>query len=305
MKFFKAFNNGMICNEKKYEENIVYEEDGEHICCPGMMHFCETPFDTLDYYPLVDDNGDFSEFAEVEPMAKVIKKGNKYASKKIKIGAKLSFKQFINSGVDILTKKVMSEGGNGMSSDNGENFAQIGSSGYNARIGSSGYSALIGSSGKYTQIGSSGDYARIGSSGDYARIGSSGDYAQIGCSGDYTQIGSSGYGVLIGSSGNCARIGSSGHGARISLKGERSVAAAVGHHSSIKGKKGDWIVLAEWKQDERGFYPVYVKTGLIDGNTLKEDVFYHLENGEFVAEERREQNGRNNDFKENLEEDPE
>jgi len=74
MKFFKAFNKGMVCNGKKYEENTVYEEEGGHICGPGMMHFCETPFDTLCYYPLIDDDGEFSEFAEVEPMAEVVKK---------------------------------------------------------------------------------------------------------------------------------------------------------------------------------------------------------------------------------------
>jgi len=84
---------------------------------------------------------------------------------------------------------------------------------------------------------------------------------------------------------NFAQIGSSGDGARITLKGERSVAAAVGYNSRIKGKKGDWIVLTEWKRDERGWYPAFVKTGQIDGETLKEDVFYYLENGEFIAEE--------------------
>ena len=69
MKYYKAFNKGMMCRGKQYEEGKEYEEKGGVICGAGMMHFCETPFDTLDYYPLIDSDGNFSEFAEVEPLA--------------------------------------------------------------------------------------------------------------------------------------------------------------------------------------------------------------------------------------------
>ena len=61
--------------------------------------------------------------------------------------------------------------------DNGNNSAQIGSSGDSAKIGSSGDYAQIGSSGYYAQIGSSGDYAQIGSSGDSAQIDISGTHS--------------------------------------------------------------------------------------------------------------------------------
>lgn len=57
VKGYKAFSKGMKCKDKKYEENTTYEENGSTICVAGVMHFCENPFDVLDYYPLVDDNG--------------------------------------------------------------------------------------------------------------------------------------------------------------------------------------------------------------------------------------------------------
>ena len=65
------------------------------------------------------------------------------------------------------------------------------------------------------------------------------------------------------------------------MEGERSVAAAVGYDCTISGKKGDWIVLAEWKKDSKGWYPACVKAGQIDGETLKEDTMYRLVDGEF------------------------
>lgn len=45
VKGYKAFNKGMICRGKQYEENTTYEESGNKICEAGVMHFCENPFD--------------------------------------------------------------------------------------------------------------------------------------------------------------------------------------------------------------------------------------------------------------------
>lgn len=318
LKYYKAFEKNMVCRGKKYEAGKEYEEEGGEICHKGMMHFCETPFDTLDYYPLVDKNGEFSEFAEVEPLDEVEKKDDKRASRKIRIGAKLSFQEFIYAGVNNIIEqtgcdqyKIESSSNKakigssrdweliGSSRNNAQigisgigtqigssgDWVKIGSSGHGEKIGSSGDDAQIGSSGGGSRIGSSGINAQIGSSGNRANIGSSGGWARIGSSGDDAQIGSSGDGARIGSYGNRARIGSSGDGARIRMTGARSIAAAVGAECAISGKKGDWIVLAEWKQDEEGqFYPACVKTGMIDGETLKEDTMYTLKDGEFVEE---------------------
>ena len=81
-------------------------------------------------------------------------------------------------------------------------------------------------------------------------------------------------------------IGSSGDRAQIKMNGTNSIASAVGAMCAISGKKGDWIVLAEWKEYEDGkFYPECVKAGKIDGKTLKEDTMYMLIDGEFVAQD--------------------
>lgn len=61
IKGYKAFNRGMICKGKQYEENTTYEEKGNKICEAGVMHFCENPFDVLNYYPLIDEDGNISD----------------------------------------------------------------------------------------------------------------------------------------------------------------------------------------------------------------------------------------------------
>ena len=307
MKGFKGFEKDFSCRGKQYEENTTYEEHGVGCCHKGVMHFCEDPWEVLKHYDLVDGNGNFSEFAEVEALGQVWNDGEKRATNKIHVGAKLGLKGFLKACIDFTLEKTKYE-------SNGTNLpgdcAQIGSSGDCAQIGSSGDSAQIGSSGYYAQIGSSGDCAKIGSSGDCAKIGSSGysakigssgdcakigssgNCAQIGSSGDCAQIGSSGYSAKIGSSGDsaqigssgyCAKIGSSGDCAKINSTGEDAVIMCAGRRSKAKGKKGSWITLAEWvKDEEKGRYvPICVKTERVDGEKIKEDTYYTLKNGEF------------------------
>ena len=247
-KGFKGFEPGLICKGKQYTENTAFEEPNA-VPCECGMHFCENPFDVLDYYDLVNEKGEFNEFAEVEALADAETDDNKkYCTTKLKIGANLSFSGFINTCIDFVLEKTSGVTAESCLNDNGN---------------------------KKQQIGSSGDFAQIGSSGDCAQIGSSGYYAQIGSSGDSAKIGSSGYSAKIGSSGDYAQIESTG---------EDSVICCAGHNSVVKAKKGSWITLAEWKRDDsKGIYvPVCVKTEFVDGENIKADTWYCLKNGEFV-----------------------
>ena len=219
MKGYKGFNPGLICKDKQYQENTVFEEPEAKICEKGM-HFCENPFDVLDYYDLIRSDGTPNEFAEVEALdePKTDDK-KKFCSRKLKIGVKLGLSGFIKACVDFVLEKTIAE----TPSENVD----------------SGYSA---------QIGSSGDSAQIGSSGNSAKIGSSGYYARINCT------------------------------------GSNSVICCAGHGSVVKAPIGCWITLAEWEYDgaKRRYVPVCVKTEYVDGEKIKADTPYTLENGEFV-----------------------
>ena len=222
MKGYKGFNPGLICKDKQYQENTVFEEPEAKICEKGM-HFCENPFDVLDYYDLIRSDGTPNEFAEVEALdePKTDDK-KKFCSRKLKIGVKLGLSGFIKACVDFVLEKTIAE----TPSENVD-------------------------SGYYAQIGSSGDSAQIGSSGCSARIGSSGDSARINCT------------------------------------GSDSVICCAGHGSVVKASIGCWITLAEWKYDgaKQRCVPVCVKTEYIDGEKIKADTPYMLENGEFVEAE--------------------
>ena len=189
MKGYKAFEKGMICRGKQYTENTVFEEDAAEICKRGM-HFCKFPLDVLGYYPLVDEKGNISVFAEVEALGEAkTDDGKKYCTERLKIGSEITFAELVQASID--------EG--------------------------------------------------IMENGDYAQIGSSGD------------------------------------GAQIISEGKNSVVCCAGANSWVKAKKGSWITLSEWGNNDEGEYvPICVKTMQVDGETIKEDTFYQLKNGEFV-----------------------
>ena len=137
MKGYKAFKKGLICKDKQYAENTVYEEDEAAICEKGM-HFCKNPLDVMDFYPLVDNNGDMTEFAEVEALDEAKTNDNKkYCTKKLKVGAKLSLAGFIAASVDFLFDRTKDA-----KVDNGH-YAKLASSGYGAKLASSGEYSVV------------------------------------------------------------------------------------------------------------------------------------------------------------------
>ena len=256
IKSYKAFDKNMQCRGFQYEVGKEYEMDGEIKCCDRGFHACKSPMEVWDHYDMLS-----SRFAEVEQSGKIDEEGNstKVCSSRIKIKAELKLADIIKVGVEWL-KDITSP--TKVKTD----IAKNNNGGYSAKIGSSGCSAKIGSSGDYAKIGSSGCSAKIGSSGCSAKIGSSGDYAQIGSSGDY------------------AKIGSSGDYAQIYSTGEDSVVMCAGKESKAKAKVGSWITLTEWEwnDDKKRRVPLCVKTEYVDGNNIKADTWYQLQNGEFV-----------------------
>ena len=143
---FKAYDPGLVCRGYQYEEGKTYKKNGHGVCVGGVTHYCVNPFDVLNYYPLVREDGKFSEFTTVEAIDEpVTDDGQKFATSTIKIGVKLGFAGFVKACIDFVYEKTIKN----MPSDKVDtgNSAQIGSSGNSAKIGSSGDSAQIDISG--------------------------------------------------------------------------------------------------------------------------------------------------------------
>ncbi len=224
----KGYDKGLICspngNTQQYEIGQIYEID-EAKCCHKGFHACDNPLDVLNYYNLCE-----SEFTEVEALGEIDReqgdKDTKFATTKIKIGAKLELPTFIKASFDFLWEKCFKEN----DSASGDN-SQLAASGYNSQLAASGYNSKLAASGDNSQLAASGDNSKL------------------------------------------------------EMSGENSVGAAIGIDNKIKGVKGCWITLAEWEYNGERYIPICVKSAQIDGDILKDDTWYMLQDGEFVEVE--------------------
>jgi len=110
-KGYKGFKKGLICDPTgkkafQYAENTTFEEPDAKICDCGL-HFCENPFDVLEHYGFVGNDGTLNEFAEVEALDECLTDDNKkFVTKKLHIGAKLSIAGLVQAFVDFTFGKV-------------------------------------------------------------------------------------------------------------------------------------------------------------------------------------------------------
>ena len=127
------------------------------------MHYCNNPFDCLNYYPLVDEDGKFSDFAEVKALGNIVRGDDKSATNKLHIGAKLGLKGFIKAAINFTIEKTTFGTSRTLEDipSNDEDYAKIGSSGDYAQIGSSGDSAKIDSTGKNSVIMAAGHCSMV------------------------------------------------------------------------------------------------------------------------------------------------
>ena len=193
----------------------------------------------------------------------------------------------INSGEDYSVNS-----GRGYSVNSGRDYS-INSGGYKSvnsggdySVNSGGYNSV--NSGKDNSVNSgkdnsvnSGGYKSVNSGGKDS-INSGGSYS-INSGEDYSVNSGRGYSVNSGrdysvNSGEDNSVCTGKHNSIVNLNGSNSFGIA-GDGSKIKGKKGCAICLVEY--DEKCII-IGVKSAIIDGEILKEDTYYKLENGEFV-----------------------
>ena len=275
MKGYKAFKKGLVCKGKQYAENTIFEEENAEVCKCGM-HFCENPLDVLDYYPLIDDNGELAEYAEVEALDEVLTDDNKkYCTKKLKIGAKLDLPAFVKASIDFQFEKTPVEKTIRKNKSASGDYSKLAASGNSSKLAASGNYSQLAASGNYSQLAASGNSSQLAASGNYSQLAASGDSSQLAASGDYSKL---------AASGNSSQLAASGNSSQLAASGDYSVVVGVGINNIAKAAKGCWITLAEWKYDseKETTIPVCVKTEYVDGEKIKENVFYKLVDGEFT-----------------------
>ena len=289
MKGYKGFRKGLICKDKQYAENTIFEEPEANICVNGM-HFCKNPMDVLDYYPLIDNNGEMCEFSEVEALDETLTNDEKkYCTKKLKIGARLSLAEFIKASFDVTYQQIKEEVDNVSEKENVVDNATL-AGGNGSKLAGGNRTTLAGGN-RTTLAGGNGsklaggDWAKLAGgngsklAGGYGSKLAGGNGSKL-AGGDWAKLAGGNEATLAG--GDWAKLAG---GNRSKLAGGYEATLAGGKHSIMvsenggkaKGGIGSVIVMVE-RNDEGEI--VNYKAIQIDGDTYKEDTWYRLENGE-------------------------
>jgi hypothetical protein len=251
IKGYKGFNKDMTCRGFQYEEGKEYEEETADACHSGF-HACEYPLDCFGYY-----SPDESVYHEVEQSGEFDRGGDdsKVASTKIKIGARLDISGLVKAAIDFTMSRVKKEAGS--DEDYGASSA-------------TGYKGASSATGNYGASSATGYKGASSATGDYG---------------------------ASSATGNCGASSATGYKGASSANDSESVAVAWGYKGKAMGVLGSHIVLAEWKyigkedddrydrSEQKAWEFLGAKMFRVDGEKVKPDTWYRLENGELMEVE--------------------
>ena len=296
IKAYKAFDKDLSCRGFKYEVGKEYEETGDIKACEKGFHACPYPLDVFGYYA---PGG--SRFCEVEQSGKIDdSESDKVCSSKIRIGAELDIRGLVKAAVSFVKERCTNEcnadpgkpataGNRGAATAGDRGAATAGDRGA-ATAGNYG-AATAGDSGAATAgiygAATAGDYgaATAGNRGA-ATAGNSG----AATAGNYGAATAGNRGAATAGNYGAATAGNYGaatagdYGAATARgkasTGSNGLSVARGNNVRVKGGIGAILVIAE--EEEDSYDIVDWKAVVVDGEVVKADTWYRLENGELV-----------------------
>ena len=285
IKGYKGFNKGLICRDKQYAENTVFNED-KAILCERGMHFCENPLNVLKYYPFYNpETKSFSEYAEVEAPEDVTEsKGNKSVTKQLKIGSKISFDELIKAGVEFNLSKAKFDKEKSVATGNRSGASAVGR--YSRASVTDDFNSGAIATDDFSGASATGDFNGAMVTGYHSGAIVTGDYSGVMATGDGSGASATGDYSGASATGRCSSAMVVGGYSQAMCK-NNSVAVAIGRDSMAKGDIGCYIVLTEveWNDVTDGYEIIDCKCFKVDGEIIKADTFYKLVDGKPVEVE--------------------
>ena len=256
IKAYKGFNTDLTCRDFQYEVGKEYEQKGKMEACENGFHACENPMDVFGYYP--PNN---SRYCEVEQSGTIDRSQDKIASSKIRIQCEIGLSGIIHAGLKFILDKVNWKDDNATNTGNCSTATNTGN--YSAATNTGNYSAAT-NTGNYSAATNTGDYSAATNTGYRSAATNTGD-----CS-------------AATNTGNRSAATNTGNYSTAKVEGKESIAIVTGKDSKACGALGCWLVLTE--RDERNVI-IEVKAVRVDGETIKENTWYKLKDGQIIETE--------------------
>ena len=293
---YKGFEEDLICRGYKYKIGGDYEEESVAACHTGF-HFCRNPFDVLGYYPPHDIG--MRRYCTVKGSGRFDKSwSNKVASTKLHVEAEIGLDGLIKAGVKFILDRVNWKDNKGSNTGNysaatntGDNSAATNTGDNSAATNTGNYSAAT-NTGYYSAATNTGDNSAATNTGYRSAATNTGDDSAATNTGYRSAATNTGYRSAATNTGNYSAATNTGNysaatntgdDSAAEVSGKESVAIVTGKYCKARGTIGNWIVLTERGEWDGKNYPIIeVKAFKVDGETVKENVWYKLVDGKLV-----------------------
>ena len=272
IKAYKAFDKDLSCRGFKYEVGKEYEETGDIKACEKGFHACPYPLDVFGYYAPAR-----SRFCEVEQSGKIDdSESDKVCSSKIRIGAELDIRGLVKAAVSYVKERCTNE-------CNAELGKPATAGDYGAATAGDYGAATAGDHGAatagYKGAATAGDYGAA--TAGYKGAATAGNYGAA-TAGDKGAATAGNYGAATAGYKGAATAGDSGAATARgkASTGYNGLSVARGKNVQVKGGIGAILVIAE--ERDNTYDIVDWKAVAVDGDVVKADTWYRLENGELV-----------------------
>ena len=273
--FYKGFDENMQCRGFQYVEGETYVHEGRVNVCHSGFHACESPLDTLSYYP--PSNSVYRQ-VQLEGVKKSEGGDSKVAGRKIKIGAKLSLMDLAKLHVDFVMENVK-PGDYSAATNTGDRFAATNTGDYSAATNTGDRSAAT-NTGHYSAATNTGDHSAATNTGYHSAATNTGYQSAATNTGYHSAATNTGDRSAATNTGYQSAATNTGDYSAATVSGKDSIAVVTGYASKARGARGCWIVLTE--RDPHSYTIKEVRAVCVDGETVKAGVFYTLQDGELV-----------------------
>ena len=267
MRAIKGFNQDLTCRGFQYEVGKEYHTENAK-CCGVGFHACEYPLDVFNYY-----SPNTNIFHEVELSGNIDRENDKICATDIKIGAGVSIAGLVKMAIDFTMRRVKKE-------DNaGCNYGASSATGDHGASSATGYRGASSATGNYGASSATGYRGASSATGNCGASSATGDYG------------------ASSATGNCGASSATGYRGASSVSDPTGVAVAWGHEARAKGCIGAHLILSDWEYtgvcdidgepitcfDKDSWKLNGAKMVIVDGETIKADIYYRCIKGEIIA----------------------
>lgn len=275
MQGYKGFSPDLICRDAQYSEHTVFTVDDYVVPCQSGLHFCRSPLDVIDFYPLINADGRLNAMATVESRGDVHELGTKLCTSSLYVNERLTLYEMVYSAFEYTLRNVGRSALDRMRISIDSSYAKIVTMTSAVRVSASSEYAVIFAYSDYGHIATSGNNTSILSVGSRTNIINSGECSQIVTDGSRVRVSSCGDYTTIYAVGDDAEIISSGIADKVIVEGKNTTVGLFGDGAIFKAVEGTII-------DAKGIGRL-----VIDGKKYSSDKFYTIDQGKVVEWERR------------------